>query len=216
MMERAAQESKSFSPQHQFPCKQCGANLQFEPGTTSLKCPYCGAVNEIAAPTQAVQELDINQYFSDCCREEDMAERVTVRCSTCGAETTLAADVTADRCPFCGSGIVAQASSKKLIKPNALLPFAINKDQAAGSFRTWIGGRWFAPSELSRRAEAAQIAGVYIPAWTYDANTRSDYTGERGDDYWETETYTEYVNGEAQTRTRQVQQHPVVAGGGDG
>ena len=93
-----------------------------------------------------------------------------------------------------------------MIKPNALLPFAVTKDQAAGSFRNWIGGLWFAPSELSRRAEAAQIAGVYIPAWTYDANTQSDYSGERGTDFWVTETYTEMVDGQPQQRTRQVQQ----------
>ena len=35
---------------------------------------------------------------------------------------------------------------------------------------------------------AAQIAGVYIPCWTYDCGTTSDYTGQRGDDYWDTET----------------------------
>jgi len=192
--------------EHQFPCKQCGANLQFAPGTTSLKCPYCGAINEIPelAASQPVQELDINQYFRDCCSEDQMAEQVTVKCTTCGAETTLAPNVTADRCPFCGSGIVAEGSSRKIIKPQSLLPFYVTKDQAAASFMNWISGLWFAPSELARRAEAAQIAGVYIPCWTYDANTRSDYTGERGDDYTETETYTEIEDGKPVTRTRQV------------
>ena len=34
----------SSQTQHEFPCKQCGANLQFQPGTRTLKCPYCGAV----------------------------------------------------------------------------------------------------------------------------------------------------------------------------
>src|SRR4051812_791870 len=200
------EEPAAVSPaQHQFPCKQCGANLQFAPGTTSLKCPYCGAMNEIAPSQDRVEELEFNQYFKDCCRDEDMAERVTVKCTTCGAETTLAPNVTADRCPFCGAAIVAEASSKKIIRPKSLLPFHVTKEQAAASFRAWISGRWFAPSELARRAEAAQIVGVYIPCWTYDANTQSDYTGERGDDYLETETYTEYVNGQPQTRTRQVQ-----------
>src|SRR4051794_37065973 len=43
-----------------------------------------------------------------------------------------------------------------------------------------------------------------MPCWTYDAQTRSEYTGERGDDYWDTETYTVNVNGRSETRTRQV------------
>src|SRR5687768_10436874 len=140
--------------QRQFPCKECGANLQFAPGTRSLKCPYCGALNEIAPDCSgSVDELDLNAYFRDCCGEDQMQERVTVRCNTCGAETTLAPNVTADRCPFCGSGIVAHGSSKKLIKPKSLLPFHITKEQASQSFRSWIASRWFAPSELHRRAE---------------------------------------------------------------
>ena len=31
----------------QFKCRQCGARLEFAPGTESLVCPYCGAKNEI-------------------------------------------------------------------------------------------------------------------------------------------------------------------------
>jgi len=163
-------------------------------------------MNEIAAtPQQSVEELDVAQHFRDCCDEKDLTERITVKCTTCGAETTLAPNVTSDRCPFCGSAIVAEGSSKKIIRPKSLLPFHVTRGQATASFRSWIAGLWFAPSELSRRAEAAQITGVYMPCWTYDSDTRSEYTGERGDDYWDTETYTTTVNGRTETRTRQVQ-----------
>src|SRR5947207_2969541 len=134
--------------QRQFPCKQCGANLQFAPGTESLKCPYCGALNEIAQTGERVAEQDFETAFADCCREEDLHEQITVKCTTCGAETTLAPNVTAGRCPFCGGGIVAEGSSKKVIRPKSLLPFHITHEQAAESFRGWIASRWFAPSEL--------------------------------------------------------------------
>jgi DNA-directed RNA polymerase subunit RPC12/RpoP len=198
-------EAPTASPtQRQFPCKNCGANLQFAPGTTSLKCPYCGEMNEIPQSQQAIEELDLNQYFRDCCGEDQLTERLTVKCTTCGAETTLAPNVTAGRCPFCGSPIVAEGASKKIIRPKSLLPFHVTKEQASDAFSRWIGGLWFAPNELARRAESAQIAGVYIPCWTYDADTQSHYTGERGDDYWDTETYTTTVNGQRVMRTRQV------------
>ncbi|MEA2733611.1 MAG: hypothetical protein QOE14_62 [Humisphaera sp.] len=195
-------EMTATGTQHQFPCKNCGANLQFAPGTTSLVCPYCGAMNEIAAPTESerVEELDLSANLS----EEDLHEQITVRCATCGAETTLAPNVTAGRCPFCGGGIVAQGSSKKSIKPKSLLPFRVTQAEAGNSFRQWIGSLWFAPGELKRRAERAQIAGVYIPCWTYDCGTTSDYTGQRGDDYWDTQTYSSFENGRSVTRTRQV------------
>jgi hypothetical protein len=50
-----------------------------------------------------------------------------------------------------------------------------------------------------------RIAGIYVPYWTYDSMTYTHYTGQRGDHYWETETYTERdASGQEVTRTRQV------------
>jgi hypothetical protein len=43
-----------------------------------------------------------------------------------------------------------------------------------------------------------------VPYWTYDANTISAYSGERGEDYHVTESYTTRENGKTVTRTRQV------------
>ena len=46
--------------------------------------------------------------------------------------------------------------------------------------------------------------GIYRPFWTYDAHTASHWTGERGDYYYVTESYTTVENGKAVERTRQV------------
>jgi DNA-directed RNA polymerase subunit RPC12/RpoP len=188
----------------QFPCKNCGANLQFAPGTRSLVCPYCGTTNEIAAPSDArVEEIDFAQTVNNLAPEE-LVETLAVRCNTCGAETTLKPNVTAARCPFCGSAIVAQAMSRRLIKPKAVLPFHITHDQAGQLFKDWIASRWFAPNELKKRAERSDINGVYMPCWTYDSDTTTRYTGQRGDDYYVTESYTVRINGRSERRTRQV------------
>jgi hypothetical protein len=85
-----------------------------------------------------------------------------------------------------------------------LLPFYITREQAKAAFREWIASLWFAPSALKQLAEAEGASGIYMPAWTYDCNTTSRYTGQRGDDYWDTETYTETENGKTVTKTRQV------------
>ena len=50
-------------PDHRFPCDNCGAQLVFAPGQTSLTCPYCGHVQEIPEVEQeevaeALQEID--------------------------------------------------------------------------------------------------------------------------------------------------------------
>jgi DNA-directed RNA polymerase subunit RPC12/RpoP len=192
------------SLERQFPCRQCGAKLQFAPGTDRLVCPYCGADNQIAAATAPVPLLDFQTYAPQTAGAGDLHEVLVVHCTSCGAQTKLAADTTAGRCAFCGSPVVAEAVSKKLIKPAGLLPFIVNKAQANGLFRKWIAGLWFAPGILARRAEQAGIDGAYIPCWTYNADTVTTYTGMRGVDYTTTETYTEWVNGRPETRTRTV------------
>ncbi len=188
----------------QFPCKQCGANLQYAPGTKTLTCPYCGAINEIPDASAKVEEEDFRAVLANQEAHEPVEEKLAVKCNICGAETTFSPDTVADKCPFCGSAIIATAQTRKSIKPRSLLPFYIKREQAVSSFREWLAGLWFAPSELANRADSEAMKGVYLPAWTYDADAWSAYTGERGDDYWDTETYTTMENGRSVTRTRQV------------
>lgn len=199
--------SPATTAQRQFPCKQCGAGLVFAPGTNALVCPYCGASNEVPKSPDTIDELDFNTYVRGLpANDAGVQETLVVKCVTCAAETTLAPNVTAGLCPFCGGAIVAQGSSKRAIRPKALLPFKVTQRDAGERFRAWVNGLWFAPNALKEQAERAAIKGAYVPAWTYDSDTETDYRGERGEDYWDTETYTETdAQGNTVTRTRQVQ-----------
>ena len=47
-------------------------------------------------------------------------------------------------------------------------------------------------------AQADKLSSIYIPYWTYDSWTSSHYDGERGEYYYETETF--YDNGEQKER----------------
>jgi len=189
----------------QFPCVNCGAHLQFVPGTNSLVCPYCGTNNPIPAKFEVIEELDFREHLARLERGDALIETLTVTCDACGAQTTLDPNVTAGRCPFCASPIVTSAAhSQRQIRPRSLLPFHISHKQAMDSFRRWLEGLWFAPSDLRRRYEDSGINGIYLPAWTYDADTESDYTGQRGEDYWTTESYWTTENGRRVMRTRQV------------
>lgn len=59
------------------------------------------------------------------------------------------------------------------------------------------------PSDLKRYANNPdKLNGMYMPYWTYDSNTSSSYTGQRGIN--RTQTYTAYENGKSVTRTRTV------------
>jgi len=88
--------------------------------------------------------------------------------------------------------IVAQPkSADPILTPNGVLPFCITQQQASVELKHWLSSRWFAPNGLKYFAQPEAIHGVYLPFWTYDTNTVTYYTGQRGEYYYETETYYE-------------------------
>jgi DNA-directed RNA polymerase subunit RPC12/RpoP len=189
----------------QYPCGQCGAKLDFAPGTSVLKCPYCGFENPIPKSESQVEERDFRSFLEQAANEKETHDAHRVKCDKCGAETTMPPEVTSATCPFCGANMVFSGEVSRLIKPEGLLPFKFTQQAAFESFRRWIRGLWFAPGDLKQYAQSeSRLAGVYIPYWTYDSDTTTSYTGERGDYYYTTETYTATEDGRQVTRTRQV------------
>jgi predicted RNA-binding Zn-ribbon protein involved in translation (DUF1610 family) len=191
-----------------FPCKQCGAGLQFAPGQAVLHCPYCGHREEIPTTPQAIREYCLETALLQAPRAEGWGvDRHAVHCENCGATTSFAEAQVAGLCAFCGSArVVAQESSARLIRPESLLPFTITREQATARFRHWISRLWFRPNDLQHAAQLGKIHGAYLPFWTFDAFVSSCWTAEAGYHYYETETYSERdASGNTVTRTRQVQ-----------
>ena len=186
-----------------FPCKGCGANVEFSPGAQTLKCPYCGREHQIPQSPEQVRELDFKEALAEP-RGVEVVERTVVSCGGCGAEVVLAEGVTADRCSFCDNPIVAQAQSRQLIQPKAVLPFKVTSDQAKSAYSRWMKSLWFAPNDLTDRASGDSMDGVYIPFWTFDSETESYYTGQRGEHYYVEERYNALVDGEQVTKSRRV------------
>ena len=130
------------------------------------------------------------------------AKALQVTCSGCGSVVAFEPPEVAGNCSFCGTAIVAQPkAADPLIAPDGVLPFGVPKPGALERLQQWLKSRWFAPNALKRLARPEGLNGVYLPYWTYYCHTDSTYSGERGEHYYTTETYTE--NGE--TRTREVE-----------
>jgi predicted RNA-binding Zn-ribbon protein involved in translation (DUF1610 family) len=129
----------------------------------------------------------------------------SVSCTSCAALVEPPPSAEAFACPYCGSSIVTTARSQRLIKPQALLPFRIARDQATALFRKWIRKLWFAPDALKKMARIeGRLQGLYTPYWTFDAATVSRYTGQRGDNYTVTKSRTVVRNGKPVTERYQA------------
>jgi DNA-directed RNA polymerase subunit RPC12/RpoP len=192
-----------------YPCSSCGADLLFEPKDGLLTCPYCGHKEAIPESAEQVEEQSFEQHLR--IRPEQMTalavNALEVQCQSCGAKSIFMPPEVAGRCEFCGMQIVAQPkSADPILTPGGVLPFCITQQQASAELRHWLSSRWFAPSGLKHFAQPEAIHGVYLPFWTYDTNTTTYYTGQRGEHYYETETYYERdAQGNQVRRTRQVQ-----------
>ena len=183
--ERAGAEAGSGDFIRTFPCQGCGAKLSFAPGTLNLQCEYCGAANEIAADDSRVEELDFASWLKLLEGREEVEQAETVKCAKCGAEQTLPEHHFASTCTFCSTPIVSKSYASRHIKPRAMVPFQVDRARAQDEFRRWVKGLWLAPGELKRAARSdAGLAGAYLPYWTYDCQTTSDYSGERGEHYY--------------------------------
>ncbi len=197
---------------NRFLCANCGANMVFDAKLGKLACPYCAHSQEVASDG-TVDECDYYEFLRRGMQQlQPMAQNaMQVRCDSCGAVVNFTPPETARNCDFCGAKIVAQPkAADPLVAPEGVLPFSVPPPQAVANYKKWLSSLWFAPSALKNMAQADKLSSIYIPYWTYDSFTRSEYDGERGEHYYDTETY--YENGEQKERQVQKTHWYSVAG----
>lgn len=184
-------------------CKNCGADMVFDPAVGKLACPYCDAQLTITTNLADLVEEDFGSFMERAASEaRPIAEGAKqVSCDSCGATVSFVPPTTATDCDFCGAKLVAQPiDADPLVAPKGVLPFSIENKKASKALKEWTSSRWFAPSALKTMAQHGKAESIYVPYWTFDADTNTDYTGQRGEDYQETEYYTD-SEGNEKSRT---------------
>src|SRR6056297_2301419 len=184
-------DTSAAPAQHRFPCDNCGADFRFDPGQDQLKCDHCGntSVIETPPPARAIRELDFRTALEDRLPEQEIEETRVLACPNCGAQVEFDADTHAAECPFCATPVVTGTGTHRHIKPRGLLPFALEEREARHAMTEWLGRLWFAPNGLQEYArKGRRMQGIYVPYWTFDADTESSYRGERGTVYYVTRT----------------------------
>jgi hypothetical protein len=164
----------------------------------ALKCEYCGTINRINPPKLPIYEnnLDDALYQLEHTPKVNILEHLHAKCPSCGADFEIDSHIRSTKCPFCASPIVTNLDMFMPLAPKSLLPFAINQKEAKVIFKKWVGNLWFAPNSLKKFTEAdSKFNGIYLPYWTYDSQTHSNFRGLRGDTYYERVTRRVYVNG---------------------
>ena len=204
----------AIDQENRYPCDKCGAELRFAPGQSALKCDHCGHEQKIAVQdagpwagkSKPFGELDLQRGLRDDLPTTASEEVRSTRCTNCGAVVEFQGANHATECPFCATPLVVDSGTHRHIKPQALIPFQLDESTARKALISWLGSLWFAPNRLLEFTRAGRaLNGVYLPYWTFDADTASNYTGKKGVHYYETRTVTVNVNGKSERRTEQVQ-----------
>jgi predicted RNA-binding Zn-ribbon protein involved in translation (DUF1610 family) len=192
--------------QTQLSCEQCGAILSYQPGTSQLTCQYCGHSNPIVDQPIEIVEYDLYDALERGLDRTPVEEAQVAKCTSCGAQFTFERAKHAGGCPFCGQQIVADTGTVRQIKPSGVLPFALEERAARERVHGWLKGLWFAPSKLKSFARTeGRLAGMYLPYWTYDSHTETDYVGQRGTIYVEPMRVVRVINGRRVAQTEMVQ-----------
>lgn len=184
-----------------MPCSSCGSEMVYSAAKGLMYCESC--TNTCEVPTS--KDRIIERNFTEALNLDDQPtglgiETKSFSCKNCGAVEMVPPDQPILVCSFCASNNVnPTAYDTKVIQPAGILPFVIENKKAIEIFREWIGNGWFHPNALKKVKDVSKIEGIYIPFWTYDADTDSSWTAESGYYYYET-VYYEDQNGNQQTR----------------
>lgn len=185
-------------------CPSCAAQTAYAPGTTTLSCASCGTRLEIAASTATIREHSLDEWTARHGTVEVASLGAHVmHCQNCGA-TTETTDL-AGTCQFCSGALIAVEHPEGLVVPEAIVPFHVDRRGAQDAFRAWVRSRRFAPNALKKVGSTEGLSGTYVPHWTYDAHTETDYQGQRGDYYYVTVSH-QVSDGKGGTRTETRQE----------
>ena len=186
-------------------CPSCGAELLYSAEKKKLGCNYCGYHEEVSDATNKVVEQSLGEAVNQAKDfvPEDLGKKV-LACQNCGAHFMVDAQQVNASCGFCGSlKVNTEAFKHQYIEPHGIIPFYISRTEAVRSFKRWIKQGFFHPHSLRRINAMDNLHGIYIPFWTYDAQTQSSWNGQAG--YHQHENRPQSMNGR-----RQMQQAPQI------
>lgn len=150
-----------------FVCSNCGGGMAFDASKTSLACQYCGnrqSLLEAMEGGSAVEEQNFTVALATTKGHSQPTASHVIKCAGCGAAFQFQPQILSRRCSYCGTAyVLKQTETRELIPPEAVVPFAIPREQA---HRAVID--WYQKNKFKILSADALPSGVYLPAWTFD------------------------------------------------
>lgn len=111
---------------------------------------------------------DSAEAGSDWGQEEAAGLRIYT-CESCAGQIVGDQTMAATACPYCGNPVVVMSQFKGVLKPDYVIPFAVDRKAAVEALKTHYGGKRLLPKAFRSQNHIEEVKGVYVPFWIYDA-----------------------------------------------
>ena len=157
-----------------FKCPSCGGNLEFDPAKGHFVCPSCGS------------EFEESMLREESAKREEEAERKEragsgnykeYHCGNCGAAIVTEATTAATRCYYCHSPVVLHDRVAEDYRPDGVIPFHLEKEEARKQFDAYIARHHFVDRKFFSRAQLEDFSGVYYPYWIGEIEGEAEFMG---------------------------------------
>ncbi len=175
-----------------YQCPACTGPLHFSGASGKLECDYCGSSYEVAqiealyaeqnaqaAAATAEAPAETAGWDTSGLTETwgtDNGEMKSYCCPSCGAELICDASTAATSCPYCGNPTVVPGQFTGTLKPDYVIPFKLNKEDAVNALKRHYRGKRLLPSAFTQENHIQKIQGVYVPFWMFDGKAEGHVT----------------------------------------
>lgn len=150
----------------EYKCPNCGGAVSFNSASQNMKCPYCDSEFSIEALKETQVEEDKADWNigSQIWEENGMQSFI---CNSCGGELIADANTVATTCPYCDNPVTLNNRSSGMLKPDFIIPFKLNKEQAKAKLKEHLKGKVLLPNSFASENHIDEIKGVYVPFWLF-------------------------------------------------
>ncbi len=173
-----------------FKCPACGGNLEYDPQEGRLVCPSCGSTyteEELRGQSERREQEAREKRGQSGRRQEGSLGADTgsgqeplreYHCGNCGAQIVIGATTAAARCYYCHSPVVLADRVDEEYRPDGIIPFAIDGEEARSRFDEYLRKHRFVDSRFFSEAQLEDFSGVYYPYWLGDMDAEGSFSGE--------------------------------------
>ena len=160
-----------------YKCPNCGASIPFNANSGTLKCSHCGTEYDVETLKDLMNEENVgedNVTFSSSTTEKvTIDDKVTYTCSACGGQVVGDKNMSASVCPYCGSTLIDSSQFDGILKPEVVVPFALDINAAKDRYSEFLKGKWALPNDFKINNIIEKINGMYVPYWLFDADVNA-------------------------------------------